>query len=252
MSGKQNFVGKMTMNVAAQGNKRIFADEELKEMGTQTVDLIKAAVDSGNLDRVKDLADRMYSEFMDLHDMYMYWVSGLMSFIARREGDTALEEALRDSFAPMMASYVEDWKEWQKTGNHRAKAERTVLGLRGHGMPIKVLEDDEKFIFEMQPCGSGGRLVQQGAYEAPISFMTVDKAQPLTFDCSKQPIYCTHAAILTSLGIELGGTGMPEFPIEVPSASPGVESCKIYVYKDSRNTPEEIFLRLGKQKPKVP
>ena len=51
--------------------KRIFTDDELKEMGTPTLDLIKKAVDSGEKERAKELASRLQSEIGHLHDGYM-------------------------------------------------------------------------------------------------------------------------------------------------------------------------------------
>ena len=47
---------------------RVFTDEELKEMGTLTLDLVIQAIDAGDKDRAKELSKRMYQEFQILHE----------------------------------------------------------------------------------------------------------------------------------------------------------------------------------------
>ena len=76
---------------------RVFTDEELKEMGTRTLDLVIEAIDSGNKDKAKELCHRMYQEFQFLHDAYMFWVSGLLTHIYHRYGIDALEQAEREA-----------------------------------------------------------------------------------------------------------------------------------------------------------
>lgn len=42
----------------------------------------------------------------------------------------------------------------------------------------------------MKPCGSGGRLVQEGKYEGPNAFYKIAKPQPLTYGRPDYPVYC--------------------------------------------------------------
>ncbi|MFC2000606.1 hypothetical protein ACFLXE_07650, partial [Chloroflexota bacterium] len=129
--------------------------------------------------------------------------------------------------------------------DHRAKAQLMAHGLRGHLVPMKIEEDDEKFTFEMQPCGSGGRLVLNGYYDPPHSFQKISKAQPMTYGQDDFPIYCTHCAILGILGIEFGEA--PLFFIDA-SDKPGEKPCKIYLYKDAGAIPDALYAKLGKKK----
>ena len=75
--------------------KRIFTDKELEEMGTRTLDLVLEAIEAGNKEKAKELAQRMYGEFNFLHDGYMFWVTGLQTYIYKNYGIDALEEAER-------------------------------------------------------------------------------------------------------------------------------------------------------------
>ncbi|MEM7468330.1 MAG: hypothetical protein AAF387_15780 [Pseudomonadota bacterium] len=48
-----------------------------------------------------------------------------------------------------------------------------IGGLHGHLQPLEIVQDEEKVTIFMKPCGSGGRLVQHGGYEAPLNFHRV-------------------------------------------------------------------------------
>ena len=62
---------------------RIFTEEELKEMGTPTLDQIMKAIDRGDGEEAKRLARRLQKEFNHLHDGYMVWVTGLLSYLPK-------------------------------------------------------------------------------------------------------------------------------------------------------------------------
>ena len=53
-------------------------------------------------------------------------------------------------------------------------------------------EDDEKIILTMKQCGSGGRLINKGAYEGPHAYRKFKKAAPYTWGEEGLPIYCGH------------------------------------------------------------
>ncbi len=76
-------------------DKRVFTDRELKEMGTRTLDLVLENIEAGNKEKAKELARRMYQEFNYLHDGYMFWVTGLQTYIYEKYGIEAVEAAER-------------------------------------------------------------------------------------------------------------------------------------------------------------
>ena len=131
-------------------NKRVFTEKELKEMGTRTLDLVLEAIDTGNKEKARELAQRMYREFNYLHDGYGIWVTGLQTYIYQKYGIGALEEAER------MAHTIEAKIVFKpsETTDFRSRVEHLVSGLRGHLQPITIEEDDEKVSITMKPCGS--------------------------------------------------------------------------------------------------
>jgi hypothetical protein len=180
-----------------------------------------------------------------MHDTYRNWVAGLLSFIGQHYGDEALEQALRESCAVQLRPIVERFKRCDEEGNIRRKAEFMAGGLREHLMPLTVEEDEEKFIFQMHPCGSGGRLVLDKYCDPPVNFVKIEKPQPMTCGQAHFPVYCAHALILSILSIEW--TGAPVF-FEEPSDKIGEKPCKIYLYKDPKDTPAELYAKVGKEK----
>jgi len=221
-------------------NKRVFTEKELKEMGTRTLDLVLEAIDAGDKEKAKELAKRMYSEFNYLHDGYMFWVTGLQSYIYRNYGIDAVEEAEREAHT-IEAKVV--FKPPEKT-DFRYLVERMAGGLRGHLQPITIKEDDAKVTLTMKPCGSGERLVQKGGYE--IGLAKVAEPHRITWGMKDFPIYCVHCPVMEMLDIENTGDFGVTHIVHEPLCQ---ESCQFVFYKDPKGIPEEFYKRIGKKKP---
>ncbi|MGD0658815.1 MAG: hypothetical protein ABSD38_12180 [Syntrophorhabdales bacterium] len=222
------------------GRDRLFTDAELKEMGTRTLDLVLQAIDEGDKKKAKELAVRMYGEFNHLHDGYMFWVTGLQSYIYRNYGIDAVERAERE------AHTIEGKTVFlppEKT-DLRSRVEFAVGSFRGHLQPITVEEDDEKIVVTMKPCGSGERITEKGGYEAGLA--RVKDPHRITWGMKNFPIYCVHCPVMETLDIENNGdfgfVHMVHEPIPFGS-------CHFAFYKDPGNIPQEFYDRLGKKKP---
>jgi hypothetical protein len=224
-------------------NQRIFTDQELSEMGTRTLDLVFEAIESGDKARAKELAQRMYTEFGYLHDGYGIWVTGLQSYIYRKLGIDALEEAEREAHT-MEAKTV--FTPLEKT-DLRSKVEHLASGLRGHMQPIRIVEDDEKISLTMQPCGSGERIIQRGGYKPEVGLATVKDPHGITWGMKDFPIYCVHCPVMEMLQIEGTGSFGACHIVAEPIYN---ESCQFVFYKNPESIPEEFYTRIGKQKPK--
>jgi len=221
--------------------ERVFTDEELQEMGRRTVDLIRDAIDEGDLERAKKLAGRMQHEFSLMHDMYVDWVAGLMDYIYRSCGEEALCQALRKAIGGQQGPLAD-----VRGVDFKKRVQTTATFMRGHLERMKVEEDDEKVSITMLPCGSGQRLCQKGAYGPPRNLARVAGPHPITWGLSGFPIYCTHEPVLEMLAIEQLG-----YPLAAgfPAREIAGESCTLCIYKRVEDTPEEVYSRLGKRKP---
>ncbi len=220
---------------------RVFTEKELEEMGKRTRDLIDEAIDNGELERAKRLNHRMYAEFLSMHDFFRDWVTGLLSYIYENHGEQALDESMRQSLVAPFKSMVEAYE----FADFRKKVEMLSMGLRGHLQPMEITEDDEKVCMKMMPCGTGERLIDEGAYGPPKNFSLVKKPHVMTFGKSNCPVYCAHEPILEMLPIDW--VGHPLWVVYPPEEKWG--GCRFCVYKSTDSIPEEAYKRLGKKKP---
>ncbi len=221
--------------------ERLFTDEELENMGRRNVDVITEAIDAGDLDRARDMAQRMHRECLAMHDGLIGWITALLTFVGRRYGDEALYDALRES----CSAWVGPLSEAFTPASARQRVVMMAKMLRGHMMPIRIEEDDEKFTFVMEPCGSGGRLVLDGKYQPPHGFLEIERPQPMTCGQKDFPVYCAHGPVVSMLGIESGGATVF---YEEPSDKIGEKPCNIYLFKDPESTPAQLYAKVGKKK----
>lgn len=221
---------------------RVFTDEELAEMGTRTVDAALQAAEAGDKEKTKKLITRMSREFQGAHDLYMNWIADLMDYVYVHDGEEALYQALRKA----VATYLEPLIGAYDKADFKRQVQLTISGLRGHLVGLKVEEDDEKVTLKMEPCGSGQRLMESGAYGPPRNLSRL-KAHRMTWGLSQFPIYCAHSPIQDILAIEK--IGRPLFS-SLPADEMARESCRFVIYKDPKAIPEQLYQRVGAEKPK--
>jgi hypothetical protein len=218
---------------------RVFTDKELEELGALTSDLLNEAIDSGDKEKAKRLAKNMFRESLMMHDMYVDWVTGLMDYIYKNYGENDLYQALREWRMRQPKADV-------RNTDFKTRAKGLAHALKGHQMPIKVEEDEEKVSITMQPCGSGERLVQKGKYGPPCNFTRIQKPHLMTWGMTDFPIYCAHEPVIEQVSIEQ--LGYPP-QVSVPAEKVGDKGCTFCVYKNVDDVPEEFYTRVGKQKP---
>jgi hypothetical protein len=222
-------------------SERLFTPSELEELGVETVDLVEKAINEGDLQKAKKLNRRMYKEFYAMHEGFRDWIATLMSYIQKRMGDEALYEALIEVFQ----DFVELSKAYSKE-NPKRQGQMLAAGFRGHLTPLKVEEDDEKITVTMTPCGSGGRAILGGLYEAPKNLARIKKAQKMTFGKKDVPVYCAHCSLQDIIPME--ATGYPIWVIDPPDEF-GKQLCRYHIYKDPDKIPARYYERYGLKKP---
>ncbi len=225
-------------------NESLFTKDEIAELEKRTVDRVIEAIDSGDLAGAKKLAQRMYNEFLSMHDLYRNWATGSLSFIGRRFGDQVLEEAITEGVKAWWLPNVEKFPKGPE--NLKARVKMFIAGLHGHQQPMHIEEDEEKVVLQMKPCGSGGRLVLEGKYEGPNAFLTIKNPQRMTYGRANFPVYCAHEPPMEIVDIEQGGT---PFVVVEPANEIGKEVCSFIVYKDPDKIPAKYYERLGLKKP---
>ena len=214
--------------------QRLFTNEELQEMGKVTRDLINEAIDEGDLAQAKKLTDRMYREFLAMHDLYLNWLTATLTYVGRNHGDEALHNALKEGCSACVLPLAESYDK----KDIKIRIQMLAAGLRGHLHPFKIEEDDEKFTITYETCPSGGRLIKNGAYEPPLNFLRVAKAQSMTYGRKNFPVYCAHCFFQASLPLE---AGFSPFVVTEPADDLNTEQCVNYLYKVPATIPDEVF-----------
>lgn len=222
---------------------QFFNSNEITEMEKRTVDRIVEAIDNGDYEKAKKLTHRMYNEFLSMHDLYRNWVTSLLSEIGRRYGDQDLEIIMNESCKSWWRPIRKKIK--QSSNDLKTQIKMFISGLHGHLQPLEISEDSEKITVKMKPCGSGGRLVQEGKYEGRDSFLMLKKAQKITYGRTDFPVYCAHEAAMENVDFEDDGT---PFVIVEPAKEIGKDHCSFICYKKDSYVPKKYYERLGYKK----
>jgi hypothetical protein len=148
--------------------ERWFEPQELEQMSQPTMDRAIAALEAGETELALELCKGMRHEWRFLHDVMAESMLGLVTYIQQKLGDDGVGEAWEESLR----------RGWQRdAGKTLERDRREIVELlaatwRAHSGSatgqnpgaFTILEDEEKFTFEMNPCGSGQRLWRNGAY----------------------------------------------------------------------------------------
>ncbi len=208
------------------------------------LDQALAALDDGDLDETRNQIRRAATQSRNLKNYSISWIADLLSFIGERHGEDEVEAALRRFGDRELADRAEpdnDW--WSVPAEVRAKVvTRAMLTNFGE---VDVDCDDDKITLSFR-CGSGGWLIDSGAYEGDEALLTLREKGPRTFSRSELPVYCAHCSVNNEIQA-VESTGRLS-TVEHPPTKPG-EPCVHHVYRNPEDIPDEIYLRIGKTPP---
>jgi len=224
-------------------NNRLFTDEELEQFTKGHIELALEALEKGDIETAKKWCKRNEETKHWIHDHYVYWVTSLLTHIHNRYGEDASVQALKESyFLPLL-----DLERTRKKVGMKAYMEAWVDGiLRHHSMipGLKIEEEDDKFIVTFGHCGSGGFLIDQGAYDGTFGFARIKNARPETWGEKDVPVYCAHCTWVEIWSNMLSGDKAQNIVIAKRKKLPG-EACVLHFYKDPSKVPDEFKNRIG-------
>ena len=171
-----------------------------------------------------------------VHDGYRNVIARILSSVLTTFGQDAVEQlneahATWEALSPLMALPPRDLVRRIADVNH------------WHMSRFRVIEDAEKVMFLLQPCGSGGRLINEGRYyvteDRPYALMP--RASPSTFATADFPVYCNHCSEMSRTILKGGGHG---WLIEGWTPDHRFGGCRLHVFKSFANVSGEFFTRL--------
>jgi hypothetical protein len=163
----------------------------------------RRAIAAGNADDALRAIDRILAEEKPIHDLYGDMCASLLTFIASRLGEEAVEEAWRhvadDVWKPVLLAFKE-------RDDVEGLASAFAAFLKSHRYEFEVHEDDEKWTFVATYCTSGERMLVEGKVERnPGSpdghgrFGATERAYAWSLERKDFPYYDVHSALWMKL-----------------------------------------------------
>ncbi|MFN8161745.1 MAG: hypothetical protein U0R52_11965 [Solirubrobacterales bacterium] len=202
-----------------------------------------------------------------LHDRTVDLSYGWMSAWVEHFG----EESVPEMFRLIGQDHFEEFFElgdpcrhtWE-SGGAEAVLLDTLEAMRAHlstvgrdGAPLAMVEHDDRWEFEFDPCGSGGRALRGDIVEAtpsrtrdPYGFAVIEGAYPWTDGRARMCVYCNHCQQLYEQWT-IDRSGVPFLVVDPPTAADGIghenpKQCRYTIYKRLDSIPDEVFERCGR------
>lgn len=239
---------------ATRGQTLLSADER-KTLTQTRVDRAIEKLDAGETD-IADLLKGQRKDWRPWHDFGVILLEYFYAIALERGGADYLQEVLAQTYEPAFhagfpryAAMSDDElvREIARTWNY-------------HCADFIIVEEDERFVFRLDPCGSGGRLFRGEMWRDMFRYGTplapiMTEPHDVNFNRSNAPTYCTHCA--ASNRAQLKGALSPETPLFFVidgrrQSKPGAP-CGCFVYKRSavrENVDPELFRQIGLTPPK--
>ena len=200
-------------------------------------DEIVRSLTHGRAQSALDLLDAKDHAYLALHDTMIRFMADSFAWIVRHFGNRALLDFHLAAAEGQRAGF-EKWEQMQAA----EFAATTAFLLKQHMGRVQVQEDERRFTIRQSPCGSGGRLRLDGAYEGPQSLPFVEGPDPLTFGEARMPVYCTHCAIWNGAAT-LRWFGRAQWVFENPASEDG--GCTLHIYKRREDIPSDYARLVG-------
>jgi hypothetical protein len=243
---------------------RLLRVDELDELGKNSVDKLKEAIESGHKKEALDLAEYLLCEGADLHDLFTDWIYADLDWIVKNCGEEKIPEVLR------YVKQIQDKKVARLAKNKKPetteksedsslkkvqlmaevqRAHRSGPGERGD---IKIWEEPDRYVLSFDACGGGGRMARGpmdnsgSRMEAPYNLGKTTKPYPWSWGKKDVPYYCTHCCVWREQ-MQIEKKGYPARVTECP-AGDFSKPCLWYIYKKPELIPAGYFERVGYKK----
>ena len=219
------------------------------------VDQAIERLDAGDSD-IGELVESQRKDWKPWHDFGIVLLEYFYAIALEQGGADYLAEVLEQTYAPAFnagfpryAAMSDDElvREIARTWNY-------------HCADFTIIEEEDRFVFRLDPCGSGGRLFRGAVWRDMFHYgdrLAPTMADPhrINFNRSDAPTYCTHCA--ASNRAQLESALSPATPLFFvidghAQTSPGAP-CRCYVYKkDARREDADpaLFEQIGLVPPK--
>ena len=204
-------------------------------------DEVISALGRDELQPALALLDAKDQAWLALHDPMVQFMADSFAWVLRHHGP----QALLDFHLATAEGQRAGFEKWEQMSAAEFAATTAFL-LKQHMGQVQVQEDERRFTIGQSPCGSGGRLQLNGAYDparyGAQALPFVEQPSPLTFGEARMPVYCTHCAIWNG-SATLRWFGRAQWVFEQPARADG--GCSLHIYKRREDAPADYTRRVA-------
>jgi hypothetical protein len=178
-----------------QPGTRLFEPGELDEAARTRLQRAEAALEAGDLEQVAALLDGQRKDWMPWHDFGIVCLEYFYNVALELGGPDYLDELLAQTYEP---AFVAGFPRYDAMSDDELVRE-IARTWNYHCADFTIQEEDDRFVFVLDPCGSGGRLLRGQVwrdmfhYGEPLS-QKMPQPHPINFQRHDAPTYCTHCA----------------------------------------------------------
>jgi hypothetical protein len=219
---------------------------------------------AGDGQAASELLEELRSTWVAVHDRFCDITCGLFSLAAERLGESVVgpmwDDAIGDMY-PSRDAYDRARRPWAESVT--LLLEDAAVSLRGHLSgpgrtgEVSLREEEDRWVFRFDPCGSGGRTLRgdanaDGTARAgpPFGFRVTTERHDWAWRTKGVCLYCVHCCQLQERA-SIARLGYPVRVVEPPvwgTAEPRGH-CTWSVYKDPQLVPAEAYRRVGSARP---
>ncbi len=251
------------------------------EIWIHAVPRLKTAIDEGNNEKALRLIDALWAETASHHASYpITWNWRWIDLIVEQSGYSELYHALRSVYSPVQpplaAGLPKPTKATLPSAEERVQKAATwgrgdLSGPNQEGT-VRIIDEPDRIVMELNPCGSGGRGLMtidkvdpikqavievaygggaggvRGPYTGPPSNLGVTTvAHPVGWGKVGIPHICTRCCVHFEID-SLVRDGYLTTIIERPENATD-PNCRWFFYKNLDDIPEKFYTRIGYKKP---
>jgi hypothetical protein len=221
---------------------------------------------AGDRRAASGLVERFRSAWVTVHDRFCDIVCALFSLAAVELGESVVgamwDDAIGDMY-PTRDEYGTDRRPWAESVE--LLLADAALSLRGHLSgpgrtgEVSLHEEEDRWVFRFEPCGSGGRTMSADANAddtarvgPPFGFRVTTQEHDWAWRTKGVCLYCAHCCQLQERA-SITRLGYPVRVVEPPvwGTTEPRDYCTWSVYKDPQLVPAEAYRRVGATKPGV-
>ena len=246
----ENGACKLTFVKRETRGKTLFTNDDRLKLTKTRVDQAREKLDAGETD-IEHLLKGQRKDWKPWHDFGVVLLEYFYAIALEKGGADYLQDVLAQTYEPAFHSGFPRYAAMSDDELAREIA-RT---WNYHCADFTLHEEDDRFVFRLDPCGSGGRLFRgemwrdmfhYGEPLAPI----MPSAHDVNFNRSGAPAYCTHCA--ASNRAQLRDALSPETPLFFvidghAQMKPGAP-CRVFAYKKNavrENIDPVLFRQIG-------